>query len=413
MSILHIVSKIVLENPTFLLSDNIRIDVRSNVDYSLLNMEYVEWFESFLIPVLEDFKAICDSIIKFAQNTPNLSTVLDQMKNQSLLENTDKESQLLQEQLKKLLKQKEITEKLSSKSAEDSQRFRTKLKSINDEIDKVEKQFFSVYAQSEKLKRDFNKEKVLVNTFATLDEQTMLNIERLKTTERIDNFTRQSTELKQECMASGSTTDEMLRFCASENLKGFLMKLYIKIRSNKFNIRTLISQEEIESQLESFQNEEENPTQTKSSKKKTRSKGSSTSQASSSATLPEHQQHSMSFSSFVIKQGFVRDETKLYTYAEKSLDSFDKKITSLQRRIENFEEEHLRDAKRQAENNNEDTKKRGIINVNLYKKIIRCLKSELKILELNKQKMLVEKLMELDTKDNWTQVSNKKGKEKK
>ena len=48
----------IFQNPTFLLSDNVYMELRSLIDYDMFSSETVMWFEYFLIPLIIQYKNI-------------------------------------------------------------------------------------------------------------------------------------------------------------------------------------------------------------------------------------------------------------------------------------------------------------------------------------------------------------------
>lgn len=205
LQIQHYVNYVIVDNPTFLLSENVAGEVRGLINYSLFSDYIVKWFENFLIPSMIKFKlALIDLQEYFGSNIYEEKIIIDRYSS---------EYEKVKHELKESLDKEERDKKL------------------------IRAAFLLARIQEKKTK---------MIRFATVVKQTKKSIDSLKLIdEKIEE------ELKRiQNMNDDEINDEHKLFdFMTKNIREKFEKLYMRIFEKKLNVRSLIDQELLREKL--------------------------------------------------------------------------------------------------------------------------------------------------------------------
>ena len=169
-----------------------------------------------------------------------------------------------------------------------------------------------------------------------------------------------------------------------------------KAKKYYFNVRTLFSSSELQKQLDQYIHEEDASSIVQVTKQ-TSSKGSKKNK-NKEPEKPEKQ-----VSKFIpnldriLKNAFVRDETKDSVNFETKIMELQKKIDSIDRRKKELNEQFVEDALRRSNHSDPEISELGKLHTELYKKIQVSFDSEKRVVEVsiqNLQEQLVNKLVD-------------------
>ena len=114
-----------------------------------------------------------------------------------------------------------------------------------------------MFSESKIIQRNYDRDIKLIERFKLLDTQNMQKIDILINVEEDDEFQQRLTILQTKFaqspdLLSSHEHDELPRLSATNQLKNMFRALYIKMRSNKFNIRSILSQSELQDKMEEY-----------------------------------------------------------------------------------------------------------------------------------------------------------------
>ena len=399
------VAKTILNNPTFLLTQNIVFDIRASINYNLLDDETVLWVEEVFIPFLAKFNKVCEPVISFCQKyrEGDVSKIENAINDKKNYDDMLEKSQSFQEKVE-LLETRIYGKKEDKKKQEKQLVVLNSLKSVLKKNEKVSERLTSLESKIELQEQSL---KVIDKELKTLEKTRQeYNDEFSKFKAGVQIVSRNvesSSKLLKKYLDLLEKSEQYIEshFFKEDIIKKFSIGLWGRLKSIYFNVRKLFSSTELQKQLEQYIHEEDvssieqvtKQTSSKESKSKKERKQKEGARKESekpvSKFIPDLDR--------ILKNAFVRDVTKDSVDFDTKIMRLQKNIDSIDRRKKELNEQFVEDAVRRSKNSNSEISELGKLHTKLYERILVSFESEKRVVELSIQELqekLVKKLVD-------------------
>tara|TARA_B100001989_G_scaffold253322_1_gene239948 strand:- start:2623 stop:3867 length:1245 start_codon:yes stop_codon:yes gene_type:complete len=399
------VAKTILNNPTFLLTQNIVFDIRASINYNLLDDETVLWVEEVFIPFLAEFNKVCEPVISFCQKyrEGDVSKIENAINDKKNYDDMLEKSQSFQEKVE-LLETRIYGKKEDKKKQEKQLVVLNSLKSVLKKNEKVSERLTSLESKIELQEQSL---KVIDKELKTLEKTRQeYNDEFSKFKAGVQIVSRNvesSSKLLKKYLDLLEKSEQYIEshFFKEDIIKKFSIGLWGRLKSIYFNVRKLFSSTELQKQLEQYIHEEDvssieqvtKQTSSKESKSKKERKQKEGARKESekpvSKFIPDLDR--------ILKNAFVRDVTKDSVDFDTKIMRLQKNIDSIDRRKKELNEQFVEDAVRRSKNSNSEISELGKLHTKLYERILVSFESEKRVVELSIQELqekLVKKLVD-------------------